>query len=65
MLENSQKLIEKCEKIIEMKWNHWNLKIFKNVNAKEIKNFNGNEIHMRIFEEAILNNSFCLDKAIF
>ena len=40
-------------------------KIFKNVNAKEIKNFNGNEIHMRIFEEAILNNSFCLDKAIF
>ena len=40
-------------------------KIFKNVNEKEIKNFNGNEIHMRIFEEEILNNSFCLDKAIF
>ena len=55
----SKKIIMNETKSLELK------KIFKNVNEKEIKNFNGNEIHMRIFEEAILNNSFCLDKAIF
>ena len=48
----SKKIIMNETKSLELK------KIFKNVNEKEIKNFNGNEIHMRIFEEAILNNFF-------
>ena len=61
--------MKKCEKIIEMKWNHWK-KFSKMLMRKKSKFSNGteltniDEIHMRIFDnfEQLL---FCLDKAIF